>query len=173
MKKVLLTVFGTLGVVLVIGIVVFLGMASMGPETFVVSGRQLPGRYLDKLKDIELVDDGEKIAFFYSDALMDIQDGLYFVSDKKVVAYCKNWNPPAIIVPLDSVVEISFERDESFFEDSGIWVRTRDNTEFSIPVSSEQGGDKRFYEYLLRMCKNLQSVEQSPGGDSLKAAPQE
>ncbi|MDA3874436.1 MAG: hypothetical protein PF795_10820, partial [Kiritimatiellae bacterium] len=156
MKKIVFAILGMIGVVLLLGVVIFFGMASMGPEIFVVSGRQLPERYVDQLRDLGVVEDDETIAFFYSDALMDIKDGLYFVSDKKVVAYSKDWNPPAIAVPLDSVVALSFERDESFWEDSTIWIQTEDGTEFSIPVSSEQGGDKKFYEYLLRNCKNIQ-----------------
>lgn len=153
-------IFGTLGILLIVSIVVFIILAGMGPDTFVVPGRQLDQKYRQQLRSMGLIDQGEKIAYFYSDALRDIRDGLYFVSDKKVVAYSTDWNPPAIAIPLDSVVDLSFERDESFWEDSVIWIRAQDGTEIAVPVSSEQGGDKRFYEYLVRMCKNAEVVEQ-------------
>ncbi len=171
MKKVLLGTLSVLGLVMVLGIVVFFVMASYGPETFVVSGKQLSGRYVNQLQRIGLLHGGEKIAFFYSDALMDIQDGLYFVSDKNVVAYSKDWHEPAITVPLESVIELSFQQDDSFWEDSVIWIRTNDEIEFSVPVSSEKGGDVRFYKYLARMCMNAQSVEQLDEAAMQRSAP--
>jgi len=162
MKKGILIGCGALVALVILGMAAFIVMASYGPETFVVSGRQLPNRYLKTLKGLGLLEDGEKVAFFYSDAFMDIRSGLYFTSDKKVAAYCKDWDPPAISVPLDSIIDLSFEQNDSFWEDSVIWIRSNEEAEFSILVSSEGGGDERFYEYLLHSCKNLQSAEPSP-----------
>jgi len=165
MKKVLFGVFSISGIMVGISVLVFFIMAGMGPETFVVAGKQLPSRYLNTLRNLELLDKDERVAFFYSDALMNIKDGLYFVSDKKIAAYSKDWEPPAITADFDSIIELSFQQYDSFWDDSVIWIRTKDQTEFSILVSSEQGGDQRFHKHLLRKCKNIKSPRQLTTAD--------
>ena len=47
-----------------------------------------------------LLQEEEQIRYFYSDALYDIKDSLYFVTDRNLVLYSTDWEEPQIIIPL-------------------------------------------------------------------------
>ena len=80
---------------------------------------------------------------------MDITDGFYLLTDRKVVVYSTTYFEPAILIPFDDIQELSIEYDESFFTDSVVWITRADGSTVSFPVSSEGGGDKRFYKALV------------------------
>jgi len=42
----------------------------------------------------------ERVLFFYSPALWDIEDEMYFFSTAKLVAYGSQWATPEIVMPL-------------------------------------------------------------------------
>ena len=161
MKKIAIGVIIAIGTLLSIGIVCLFVLSIFGPEIHVVNGKQIPKRHMNQIESLGLLDEGEQIAYFYSDALSDIREGMYFVSDKNLVVYSEDWDPPAIITPFEDILELSADYNASFWEDSLIWVRLTDETEFAIPVSSDRGGDKRFFEYLFRMCQETEAVEYS------------
>jgi hypothetical protein len=152
MKKPILIALVAFGILVIANVMVLLIMVGLGPETYVVPGRQVPARYLSRMRSLDLLEEGEKVAYFYSDALTDIRKGLYFVSDRKVTAYCDSWDPPAVKVPFGEIIDLSVDYNESFWDDSTIWIRAKNDVELAIPVSSEKGGDKNFFEYLERKC---------------------
>ncbi|MCH7910987.1 MAG: hypothetical protein IIB38_15405 [Candidatus Hydrogenedentes bacterium] len=130
-----------------IAFVFYVGVA--GPEIEVLAGTQVPTRYVDTIRNLGVLDRDEEIIFFYSDALVDITDGFYLLTDRKVVVYSTTYSEPAILIPFDDIQELNIEYDESFFTDSAIWITRTDGSAVSFPVSSEAGGDKRFYEALV------------------------
>ena len=76
---VVLPCFGCFGWVAYIG--------SVGPDTAVYAGNNVPERFIDTAKDVGALEPDETVLFFYSDALTEIRNGFYFVSDKHVVIY--------------------------------------------------------------------------------------
>jgi hypothetical protein len=60
--------------------VVYLG--THAPETSVYTGNRVPNEYREIMKEVGALEEGEKILFFYSDALANIRNKFYFVSDK-------------------------------------------------------------------------------------------
>ena len=133
-------------VVLPVGFVFYVGV--VGPDTKAVPGRQVPARYLERISQLRLLDRGEKIRYFYSDAFLDIENGMYFFTDRKVVLYCTDWQDPRIIVPFSKVVNIEAEFNDSFMEDSLIILTLDDQSAVTFPVSSEAGGDRRLFKAL-------------------------
>lgn len=119
------------------------------PETSVYTGNQVPARFIATMKDVEALDEGENLLYFYSDAMTDIRQGFYFVSDKKVVIYSEAaGESPLTVVRFEEIDDLVLDRDESFFEDSQITLELKDGRPVSFPVSSETSGDQRFFEAI-------------------------
>jgi len=144
-----------LGVVVVVilpcfgcfGFLVYVG--SVTPEPTVYAGNRIPQRFLDTAADVGALEPGEDVRYFYSDAVLDIRDGFYFVSDRKVVVYIEGTQGnPLTVVEFDQIKEAELDRDESFFMDSMIYIELEDGTPVSFPVSSDQDGDVRFFEEI-------------------------
>jgi hypothetical protein len=124
-------------------------IGAVGPETSVYTGNQVPARFVSTMKDVGALDDDESILYFYSDAMTDIRNGFYFVSDKRVVVYSnQTGGTPLTAVPFDEITEVDIVRDESFFEDSVITLELECGLPVSFPVSSDAGGDQRFFDAI-------------------------
>lgn len=123
------------------------------PDTSVYLGNQVPKKYMKEIRDLGLLEENETIKYFYSDALFDIKEGLYFVTNLKLVAYCSEWEEPETIVPFNEITFLNVVYNESFYEDSFIMLETEYGLELEFPVSSEKGRDKDFFNYLLSKSK--------------------
>lgn len=146
--------------VLVLGVFIWLVViGASGPGTEVVPGRQLKSKYVSFATDEGLLDPTEQIQYWYSDAFSDFTDGFYFFTDKKVVVYNKSWEEPAILMPFDSIQNITFHADPSFSEDSQLFLELKDGTFVNFPVSSENGGDQRFHKRLRALWKEAQAAQ--------------
>jgi hypothetical protein len=145
----------------VIGALAFVG--TYGPETSVYTGNRVPSRFTRTMKSVGALDENEQILFFYSDALTDIRDGFYFVSDKRVVIYVQEaGDTPLTVVPFDAIENTELYRNESFFEDSQITLYLKDGQIVSFPVSSEYDRDEHFYKAILQRTGNASGGER-PG----------
>jgi len=136
-----------LAAIAVLASLVFL--AVVGPDTKVVPGVQMKRAHVAKIRDLGLLEQGEKILFFYSDAIVDIKAGFYFFSDRKIVVYDKSLEEPAVIIQYPRIENIELAESDSFFEDSQILVTLDDGSEVWFPVSNENDGHRRFYRSLV------------------------
>ena len=118
------------------------------PETFIYMGAEMPKRYKKEITKLGLVDDGETIRYFYTDALFDIKDGMYFITSKKLVIYAQEWLEPATLIEFKDIDHLDIEYNDSFFDDSYVHLVTHSGDEFWFPLSSEKGRDKLFYKHL-------------------------
>lgn len=137
--------------VIILGIGYLLVISYLSPEIEVIPGKQVNKKYLNFVWDQGIVDRSEDIQYWYSDAFGDFRDGFYLFTNKKVVVYCKEWEEPAIIIPYSQIVDIEFEQDPSFFEDSRITLVLIDSSTVYFPVSSDNGGDKKYHDRLVKM----------------------
>jgi len=132
------------------GLVGVMYIGTVGPETSVYMGNQVPSRFVDTMKAEGALDDDETLLYFYSDALTDIRDGFYFVSDKKVVVYIQGTgDTPLTKIPFDQIETAELFRNESFVEDSQIILFLKDGSPVSFPVSSEYGRDQKFFDAIM------------------------
>jgi len=126
------------------------------PETSVYAGNEVPNPFIETMKSVGALEEGETILYFYSDALTDIRDGFYFVSDRRVVIYSQaTGGSPLTTVGFEEIAEMNLDRDESFFTDSQITLELKDGRPLSFPVSSEVGGDQRFFEAIETRVEEL------------------
>lgn len=133
--------FGTFAAVGFLGLVI---LGSLVPETYVYLGRQIPKKYLNEIRSIGLLAEDEKIKYFYTDGFIDIKEGMYFVTDKNLVLYSSRWEVPEATIPFDQIASIEVQYNDSFFEDTSVFISTHSGMEVSFPVSSEKGRDKKF-----------------------------
>ena len=138
----------TIGSIFAVGFIGLIILGSIGPETHVYLGHQVPKKYLREIRSLNLLSENEKIKYFYTDAIVDIKDGLYFVTDRNLVLYSKDWEEPDTIIDLNDIVKLEVEYDDSFFIDSMVYVETKSGLEVSFPVSSERGRDKNFVAHI-------------------------
>ncbi len=138
----------SIGTIIVIGVIAVIIIGSICPETYIYLGHQVPKKYLSEIRSIDLLESDDKIKYFYTDAMFDIKNGMYFVTDRNLVLFCNDWEEAGIIIFLDKIVRVDVEYDESFFNDSLVYVETTTGFEVCFPLSSDHGRDKDFVKYL-------------------------
>lgn len=137
-----------LTILVLIGSLIVIG--SIGPDTSVYPGQQIPKKFLGTIRSLNLLQEDEKIRYFYSDAFVDIKKGFYFITDQNLVLYSSEWETPEIIISLSTITDVDPLYDESFFEDTTVHISTASGESFSFPVSSEKGLDRKFVEAIKR-----------------------
>lgn len=120
------------------------------PDTAVYAGNQVPSEFVDAMRAVGALEEGEKIRFFYSDALFDIRDGFYFVSDQRVVVYQQEAATPLTTAPFDEIESVDITRGPSWWEDGQIILLLKDGTPVGFPISREEDGDLRFLEEIQK-----------------------
>ena len=144
--KIILIAGGAFMVLLFFGLA-YIGMVS--PETFVYTKNDVPQKYVKEMRELSLLENSERLQYMYSDALFDIKDGIYALTDKHLIIYCDEWSDPKTIIAFNEIIDLYVEYDDSFINDSYITVEYAE-LQVSFPVSSEKGRDKDFFNYLYR-----------------------
>ena len=125
-------------------------LGTVTPDDGVYSDQTLPARYLNIVKEVGALEEGEEIQFLYSDALVDLRKGFYFVSDRRVVSYIQDSSvAPLKSLPFEDIEEIEFDKSESSFDNSYLTIFTKDDI-VAIPLSNFSKGDERFVEAVRR-----------------------
>jgi hypothetical protein len=129
------------------GITFVMYVGVMGPATYIYPPGQTPQRFLTVAQEVGGLQPGEDVDFFYSVGFIDVKEGFTYVSDRKVVMYDPEGEPPLVTIDYGDVQGLEFERDESFLVDSMITIET-DDSYISIPLSSEMDRDVDVYEAI-------------------------
>lgn len=137
-----------LGCVALLSGLIYIGTA--GPDIEVVPGAQVRKSFVSKIQALDLLEPDEKLLFFYSDALVDIENGFYLLTDRKVVVYRKDYAQPKVIVPITGIRDMDASWSDSFWEDSRITLTLADDSQVWFPLSRENGGDKAFFDTLKK-----------------------
>jgi hypothetical protein len=145
----ILIIVGAVLIILTCGGLMYIGATA--PDTRAVAGSQMRKKDLATIQRLQLLEPGEKIQYFYSTGILDIESGMSFFTDRKVVAYSDSLAEPAIIAVYDEIADITADFSDSWFVDTSIWVQLHDGTEILLPVSIEGGGDERFFDGLVAM----------------------
>ena len=145
-----------LGGMAILGTLMYIGMVS--PGTSVQYGHAVKQQYITKMRDLHLIGPGERIHFFYSDAILDIEDGMYVLTDRKLFLYSQTWEEPFVPIEFHEIQAVSLQRDDSFFTDSTLTVDLKNGDAYWFPLSSEQFVDVAFAEKL----KVLSNIEETP-----------
>lgn len=105
--------------------------------------------YKRVIKNLELLEENESIEWFYSDGMTDIRDGMYLLTDRRIILYCQEWEEPLFATYFTNLVGAEMETNNSFFMDGSITIETWDGEEWYFPISSERGNDDKFFDYLI------------------------
>jgi hypothetical protein len=123
---------------------------AQGPDTKVLGGRQIPNRYVEQIQSLGILDPDEQIDYFYSDAMFNIEDGFYLLTDRRVVIYSRTFDEPAILVPYEEIEDVEGEFSNDWMQDSYILLTLKDGTGLSFPASPEVGGDRHVFDALKK-----------------------
>lgn len=118
------------------------------PETYIYTSKQIPKSYLYEIDSLSLINENEVIKYFYSDAVLDIKEGMYFITDQSLVLYSKDWEEPKVKIAFSDIRDIQIDYSEKLFIDSYVYVQTVSGDDYSFPLSNEMKIDKKFIEYL-------------------------
>jgi hypothetical protein len=123
---------------------------AQSPDTKVLDGRQIPKRHVEQIRSLGILDPDERIDYFYSDAMFDIEDGFYLLTDRRVVIYSRTFDEPAILVPYEEIEEVEGEFSDNWMQDSYVLLTLKNGSGASFPVSPEAGGDRRVFDALKK-----------------------
>ena len=157
MKKALKVIGIGVGSIFAIIIIALIASGLIGPDTAVYTGHQIPKRFMTTIRSLNLLEEDEQIRYFYSDALYDTKTGFYFVTDRNLILYSISWEEPETVIPFDQIESLDVQYDDSFWEDSYVFVTTSSGMEISFPVSSDKGLDKKF----VKAIQEKMNVEQT------------
>jgi hypothetical protein len=148
-----------------LGVLAYIG--AKGPDTAVYAGNQVPARYLATMKSVGALDEGETILYFYSDALLEIRDGFYFVSDKKVATYSDEaGDPPLSKATFAEIADLDLQSSDNFFVDGQITLELKDGRVLAFPISSENKGDQRFFDAIKSRVDELDDGDHGQPGEA-------
>lgn len=152
-RNYLMWILGSVGICCVLccgGAIAFVAYVGVvAPETSVYTGSQIPAKFTTTAKDVGALEDGESIEFFYSDGILDIRDGFYFVSDRKVAVYSEDGRDPALqTIKFEDIDLLEFSKSTGTFEDSEIMMKLKDGQWITFPVSNEHGRDQLFFDAI-------------------------
>ena len=124
-------------------------------DTYVVSANKIHPRQVRKLQEMGVIRETEKVQYFYSSAFFSIRGDGNLFTDQRVISYTECDGALEISnAYYDEVESIDFFPAESWSDDSVIEVTLKDQSWFSLYVSTGEGGDVRFYERLVRTWEN-------------------
>ena len=148
----------SLGGILVTGIFILICIGANSPETYIYTGNEIPSKYRRQLNELSLIESDESIIYMYSDALFDIKEGVYILTNKHLIIYLEEWEDPRTIIEFEEIDFLDIEYDNSFFNDSFISVETDYGMTIEFPVSSERGRDRDFFKYLQKKVIDAHST---------------
>jgi hypothetical protein len=119
---------------------------------------EVPAKYLKTVKDLGLVEEGEQIKFLYSDAMTDIKEGVYVVTDRKVATYVSGAAQPLTKVAFTDIAEVEMDDGSGMFEDSSITLTLKDDSVVSFPLSTESKRDKQVLEAIRKAVQSNKSA---------------
>lgn len=157
-----INIIGLCFAVIFAGLLIFFTIAAtIGPSGEIYVGRQIPKKFMRTIRSLNLLQEDEDIVYFYSDAMIDIKSGIYFVTNRNLVVYSDKWEPPETFIPYDQIESISVEYSDSFFDQTMVFIKTYSGIEVFFPLSKGKGMDKLFVESIREKL----NIEQKPQND--------
>jgi len=138
-----------------------LGSLYILPDGQVVPGTKLNSWQTDFLVNEGLKDESEAIIYFYSGAVLSIEDDGQFITDKHVVSYFRNPDDGELYggrVRYEEIMDINIKKSTSFLDDTVITISDVGQNQFELWLSTVDKKDGLFIEELLKNWKNKPEV---------------
>jgi hypothetical protein len=123
------------------------------PATQVVEGGRLWSWQTDFLRDEGLLDEGETVEYFYSEAFLSIREAGNLVTDQSLVAYFRDPGTGELLggyAFYEDILAIHAAYSDDPLDHSVIAVTDVDGATFELLASKEGGGDKIFVAGIRR-----------------------
>ena len=125
------------------------------PPLGVVSHEGLRAKDLEVLEKLKLLDEGEKIIYFYTQGVLSIREDGNFYTDRKVVSFKSDGDDGMYIetAGYDEIEELQPEFSTSWLEESTVTVSRNDGSDFVLYMSPDEKESRKFYNRLLEEWK--------------------
>jgi hypothetical protein len=123
------------------------------PATQVVEGGRLWSWQTDFLREAGLLDEGETVEYFYSEAFLSIREAGNIVTDQGLVAYFRDPESGEYLggyAYYEDIASIHAAYSDDPLDHSVIAVTDGDGATFELLASNEGGGDKVFVAGIRR-----------------------
>jgi hypothetical protein len=132
------------------------------PSTQVTAGDRLPKRDLEFLRENHIVNDSERIHFFYSAGLLSIKSDGNLVTDQRVISYYHDADEDRLVVEsarYGEIRDVRVKYSQLPFEDTEIEIVTGDDEGFNLYVSAEDRRDRLFVNKLTDLWRSGRGTE--------------
>lgn len=139
------------------------------PSTQVVDGSRLWTHDVAFLVEEGLIEEDERILYFYSDGYLSIEDDGQLISEDYVVSYSRDPSNGELIglrASYAEIMDVSVAWSESFFDITVITVTLDNSDEYELWLSAEEERDKVFVDELTKRWKAARDAY-PPGPDEL------
>lgn len=127
----------------------FMSIVGVVPSTGVVAGTAIRQADRDWLVESNIVAPGEKVLLFYSAGLTSISEDGNILTDQRVVSYeTIDGRLEVYAAEYRRIKSIEFGDEGGLLSDAVIVVNTVDGGMFELLVSTEGGGDMKFFDTL-------------------------
>ena len=122
--------------------------AATSPPAEALVGAKVPKKFVEQMKELGVLRDDEVLECFFSDALLSIENGVYVLTDKRLVLYSNTWAESEISIALEDIADVKANFSKSWIDDTVIFVDTKDGRTLSFPVATFEAGDKMYFNRL-------------------------
>jgi hypothetical protein len=141
-------------------VLVVLSAIGFLPSTMVITQDEMWDRDIAYLRDNDILGPDENIAFFYSEGIWSIAEGGQFFSDQFVTSYSRDVDTGETYldyVEFSRISDIEVIWSESWMDMTIVTITTDDDYEFTLWLSAEEGGDKKFIKQMKNIWHLLRS----------------
>jgi hypothetical protein len=132
---------GLLGCVALTVVLAWFGAAT--PPTYVEAGNAVGASTLATLRRHGALAEGERLRWFYSPGLWNVEEGYAALTDRRLLLYYAEVEPPLQEVAFAEITSVSMEGG-GLLEDATCVVTTDAGAEFPFLLSTERGRAQRF-----------------------------
>ena len=145
-KIIAIVIGGLLLILFGIGVLIESGFI---PDAVALPKEKIPPLYLEALREIEIIEEGEEVEYFYSAAILSIKDEGNLFTDSRVISYEVIDDELAVYeANYPDITNLKLDASDSWEYDSSITVTTSSGDSFLLYVSNMERGDLRFYKKL-------------------------
>ncbi len=131
----------------------YLTMTGAMPSTEVLAGKKVPQSEMETLLAEGIIDEHEKVEYFYSAGFSSIMEDGNVLTDRRVISYFKNEEGELVVYELyiPDIRNVELVEEGNYLKDSIYQVNSYDEDAWlQIVLSTESGGDVRFIEALRK-----------------------
>jgi hypothetical protein len=126
-------------------------LAVVLPTDEPIPGKAMREDDLEALRELGILNEGEKIIYFYSPNVLDVSERGSFFSEDRVVAYAyADAEDTLEQATYQEIADVDVTYSEGWLEDTVVVVTREDDTEVLLVVANTDQGDRRFYNRLVK-----------------------